>query len=75
MRACVRVGGVIVVAAALLAALPATVSADCNPACGDAVEQGLDALGVVLLIAVLTVFVAIMTVGGRVIRRDRRAND
>ena len=57
---------------ALLVTLPATVLAECNgPACGD-VEQGIDALGVVLLIALLTLFVMVMTLAGRVIRRDRR---
>jgi hypothetical protein len=55
--------------------LPATAAADCTPACGEAVEQGLDVLGIVLLVGVLTVFVAVMTLGGRVVRRDRRSSD
>ena len=63
------------VAAVVLAALPATVLADCNgPACG-AVESGLDAFGVVLLVAVLTLFVLVMTVGERVVRRVRRPTE
>ena len=75
MRVLLRqVGLLTAIAAIALAALPATVSADCNgPVCGD-VERGLDALGVVLLVVVLTVFVAVMALGGRILRRDRRSN-
>jgi hypothetical protein len=70
-----RVGVFATIAAIAVVALPATVSADCTPACGDEVEQGLDALGVLLLVVVLTVFVAVMAVGERVVRRDRRSSD
>ena len=59
----------------VLIALPATVSADCTPACGEVSEEGLDALGVLLLLALLAVFVAVMTVGGRIVRKDRRESD
>ena len=70
-----RVGLLTAIAAIVLVGLPATVSADCNgPVCGE-VEQGLDALGVVLLAVVLTVFVAVMGLGGRVVRRGRRSTD
>jgi hypothetical protein len=70
-----RVGIVASIGTAVLVALPATVSAECNgPVCGE-VEEGLDALGVVLLGAVLTVFVAVITVGGHFVRKDRRSND
>jgi hypothetical protein len=63
------------IAAIVLVGLPATVSADCNgPVCGE-VDQGLDALGVVLLVGVLTVFVAVMALGGRVARGSRRSTD
>ena len=58
-----------------LIAVPAAALADCTPACGDEVEQGLDAGGVALLIGVLTVFVAVMALGGRVVRKDRRPTD
>lgn len=62
-------------AAAVLTAVPATVLADCNgPVCGE-VEQGLDALGVALLVVLLTVFVTVMAVGGRIVRRGRRPTD
>jgi hypothetical protein len=70
-----RVGVFATIAAIAVVALPATVSADCTPACGDEVEQGLEALGVVLLAVVLTVFVTVMIVGGRIVRRDRRSTD
>jgi hypothetical protein len=70
-----RLGVLTAIAAIVLVALPATVSADCTgPVCGE-VEQGLDALGVVLLVVLLTVFVAVMALGGRILRRDRRSND
>jgi hypothetical protein len=70
-----RVGLLTAIAAMVLVALPATASADCNgPVCGEA-ERGLDAFGVVLLFAVLIVFVTVMTVGGRVLRKVRRSND
>jgi hypothetical protein len=76
MRIPVRwIGSVATMAAIVLVALPATAFAECNgPACGE-VEEGLDALGVVLLGAALTVFVAVMTVGGHFVRKDRRSND
>ena len=70
-----RIGLVATIAAIVLITLPATVAADCTPACGEAVEQGLDALGVMLLVAVLTLFVAVMTVGGRIVGKDRRSSD
>ena len=75
MSALRRIGMVATIAAIALVALPAAVFADCSgPVCGE-VEQGLDAGGVLLLFAVLTVFVVVMTVGGRVVRGDRRSND
>jgi hypothetical protein len=53
--------------------LPATVLAECNgPACGGG-EQAVDAAGVGVLVVLLAVFVAVMTLGGRVVRRDRRS--
>jgi hypothetical protein len=70
-----RIGMVVTITAIALVALPATAAADCTPACGEAVEQGLDVLGVVLLVGVLTVFVAVMTLGGRIARKDRRSSD
>jgi hypothetical protein len=76
MRAILRnVRLVVAIGVIVLIALPATVSADCTPACGEASEEGLDALGVLLLVAVLSVFVALMTVGGRIVRKDRRSSD
>jgi hypothetical protein len=49
--------------------------ADCNgPACGE-VGHSLDAFGVVLLIVTLTLFVLVMTVGARFVRRDRRPTE
>ncbi len=74
MRAYVRVGTIAAVVIGLLASLPEAVLVDCTPACGEASEQGLDALGVVLLVAVLTAFVVVMALGGRLVRRDRRSN-
>jgi hypothetical protein len=65
--------GVVTTAVALMAMVPATVLADCNgPACGGG-EQAVDAAGAVLLVVLLTVFVAVMTLGGRLVRRDRRS--
>jgi hypothetical protein len=76
MRTTVRcIGVVATIGAIVLIVLPATVSADCTPACGEASEQGLDALGVVLLAALLTLFVAVMAVGGRIVGKDRRSSD
>ena len=75
MHAYVRGGSIVAMAIALLASLPGAVLADCTPACGEASQEGLDALGVVLLVAVLTVFVAVMTVGGRFFRKDGRSSD
>jgi hypothetical protein len=76
MRTTLRdVGLVATVAAIVLVALPATVLAECNgPACGEA-DQALDTLGVVFLVVVLTIFVAVMTVGGRVVRKTRRSSN
>jgi hypothetical protein len=70
-----RIGTLASISAAVVLALPAAVWAECNgPVCGEP-EQGLDAFGVVLLVAVLVAFVAVMTVGSRMIPRDRRSND
>lgn len=70
-----RIGIVTLMVVVVLVALPATVSADCNgPACGG-VEQGLDAFGVVVLFAVLVSFAVVMTLGGRIVRKDRRSTD
>ena len=63
------------IGAVVLIVLPATALADCTPACGEAAEEGLDALGIVLLVAVLSIFVAVMTVGSRIFRNDRRSSD
>jgi len=76
MRATKRpIGIVALMVVVVLVALPATVSADCNgPACGD-VEQGLDAVGVVVLFALLVSFATLMALGGRLVRKDRRSTD
>ena len=75
MRAFVQVGAIAAVVIAVSALRPLAVLADCAPACGETSDQGLDALGVVLLVVVLTVFVAVMAVGGRLVRKDRRTTD
>ena len=70
-----RAGLVSAIVAIVLVALPVTVSADCTgPVCGE-VEQGIDALGVATLVVILTVFVAVMALGGRIVRRGRRSTD
>lgn len=75
MRASVQFGTIAAIVIALLALRPLAVLADCAPACGEASEEGLDALGVVLLVVVLTAFAAVMSVGGRHVRKDRRSGD
>lgn len=73
MRALVRrIGTVASIGAVVLIALPATVLADCTgPVCGEVDPGGLDALGVVGLVAVLIVFVTVMALGGRIVGKER----